>query len=263
MPLPEPIFAPFQEHKVAYYSYGSGPEAVAFIHGWTCDSSLWTAQQPLFEKFKRTLLVDYIGHGNSDSPHIDYSTETLARSVKAALDHAKVEKAVFVSHSMGGPVSTMLLRLFPQTVKGIIYVDSFFHLPDHYYDSVGLEAIRERNSSEEGFLGFITPMVDVSPPDVQDKVLKRMVSTPKHVRVSATCTSTRPHAWRYEEVYDIPAMNVGTMFAGMVDMAWKHHMPRIELEEDGWKDCSHFPFMDQPERFNGAVERWIEEKGLM
>lgn len=262
MPLPEPTFAPYNEHKIAYYSYGSGSKAVVFVHGWTCDSALWEPQQPLFTKFKRTVLVDYIGHGNSDAPDIDYSNETFARSIKAALDHAEVEKATVVAHSMGGPVTTMLLRLHPELVKGIIYVDSFFRLPESYLTNEELASVRERNKSDEKFAGFIRWMMSSSTQDVQDKVVHRMVSTPVHVRISATGTTTRPHHFRYDEIYNIPALHMGTVFKEM-DPFWKHHMPQIVLEEEKWKDCGHFVFLDQPERFNEAVEGWIREKGFM
>lgn len=262
MPLPDPTFAPFGDHKIAYYSYGTGPHAVVFIHGWTCDSALWEPQQPLFTKYKRTVLVDYIGHGNSDAPDIDYSTETFARSVKAALDHAGVEEATIVAHSMGGLVSTTLLRLFPALVKGVLYVDSFFWLPEHYMSNLELAGVRERNASDDFFRPWVRAACTGSTDEVAEKVLKRMLSTPKHVRVSATGTESRPPVFRYDEVYDIPALQIGTMFKEM-DPFWKHHLPRIELQEDEWKDCTHFPFLDQPERFNKAVEKWIEERGLV
>lgn len=261
MPLPDPTFAAYGQHKVAYYPYGSGSDAVVFIHGWTCDSSLWEPQQSLFEKYQRTVLVDYIGHGNSDAPEIEYSMETLARSVKAALDHADVEKATIVCHSMGGPVTTMLLRLFPDMIEGVIYVDSFFQLPEHYLTHPELAAIRQRNSDDNTF-GLWIRAICREPGEATEKIVNRMTSTPKHVRISCTGTEARPHAFRYDEVYDIPALHIGTVFAKM-DPFWKHHLPRIELQEEEWRDCKHFPFMEEPERFDKAVEKWIGEKGIM
>lgn len=73
MTFQERTFAPFGEYKVAYYSYGTGPEALVFIHGQTCNSSLWEPQQPLFNRYSHTVLVEYLGHGNSDSSDIDYA----------------------------------------------------------------------------------------------------------------------------------------------------------------------------------------------
>lgn len=261
MPLPEPSFAPFGDHKIAYYSYGTGSDAVVFIHGWTCDSALWEPQQPLFTKFGRTVLVDYIGHGASDAPEIDYNMETFARSIKAALDDAEVEKAVIVAHSMGGPITTTFLRLFPDMIKGIVYVDSFFLVPETYLTNLELEPVRERTADDAIQEPWVRMICTGSTDEVKARVVKRMLSTPKHVRVSAVGTQSRPHAFRWSEVYDIPALHIATFFKEM-DGYWKHHMPRIELQAEEWRGCSHFPFLDRPERFNEVVEEWIKEKGL-
>lgn len=262
MPLPAPTFAAFGDHKVAYYSYGTGSEAAVFIHGWTCDSALWEPQQPLFTKFKRTVLVDYIGHGNSDAPEIDYNMETFARSTKAALDHARVEKAVIIAHSMGGPVTTTFLRLFTNMVKGIVYVDSFFLLPEHYKTLLELEDVRKSFADDAFHEPWVRMICTGATDEVTAKVVQRMTSTPKRVRLSAVGTHSRPHAWRWDEVYEIPALHIATMFKEM-DGYWMHHIPRIELQEEEWRGCSHFPFLDRPERFNEVVEGWIKEKGLL
>lgn len=122
--------------------------------------------------------------------------------------------------------------------------------------------MRKEHASEEGFNAVIRPMFSVSSLGMQDKALMRMKSTPKRSRLSCICTLSRPHAWRHDEAYGIPALNAGTMFAPVYDGAWKRHLPRFAMREEEWKDCSHFPFVDQPERFNEMVERWIFEQEL-
>src|SRR5215469_17342824 len=97
-------FAPFEDIQVHYESYGSGPTALVFIHGWTCDLTFWRAQAPVYEK-RRALLIDLPGHGQSDKPEIPYTQDLFARSVEAVMRDAGVEKAVLVGHSMGTPVA--------------------------------------------------------------------------------------------------------------------------------------------------------------
>ena len=260
MPLPEPTFASYQDTKVAYYSYGTGPEALVFIHGWTCDSALWEPQQPLFQKY-RTVLVDSPGHGNSDAPVVEYSTEYLARGIKAALDAAGIKRAVLVGHSMGGPKSTMLLRLFPELVKAILYVDSGLAYPEQYMNHVELAEIARQRADDDNFRGMIEWMQAKGDKEVLQTVLRRMLSTPKHVRVSCVSTREHPHAWRWDEVYDIPALHIGTVFVFGSNEYWKHHIPRLEV--DAWTECAHFPFMEQPERFNERVVKFIEDNRLL
>ena len=64
-------FAPFDDGRVHYESYGAGKEAVVFIHGWTCDLTFWRGQEPVYRNH-RSLLIDLPGHGQSDKPKVAY-----------------------------------------------------------------------------------------------------------------------------------------------------------------------------------------------
>ena len=67
-------FAKFEDLKVHYTSYGEGPMAVVFIHGWSCDETVWAGQGPaLIAQNIRAITIDLPGHGQSDKPQIDYT----------------------------------------------------------------------------------------------------------------------------------------------------------------------------------------------
>src|SRR5437764_6662542 len=102
----------YDKAKVHYESYGQGKDAVVFIHGWTCDLTFWRGQAPVYEK-QRALLIDLPGHGQSDKPEVAYTQERFARAIDAVMRNAKVERAVLVGHSMGGPVALTFMRLLP------------------------------------------------------------------------------------------------------------------------------------------------------
>src|ERR1700733_223174 len=80
-------FAPFAGGQVHYESYGTGKEAVVFIHGWTCDLTFWRGQEPVYRNH-RSLLIDLPGHGQSDKPKVAYPMEFFARGIEAALGAA-------------------------------------------------------------------------------------------------------------------------------------------------------------------------------
>ena len=69
-------FALLDGNKIHYDSFGAGDEAVVFIDGWTCDSTFWKAQAPIYEQ-RRSLLIDLPGHGLSDKPEIPYTMELV------------------------------------------------------------------------------------------------------------------------------------------------------------------------------------------
>ncbi|MDP8990787.1 MAG: hypothetical protein M3N41_11995, partial [Acidobacteriota bacterium] len=62
--------------RIHYESYGAGPEALVFVHGWACDLTFWRGQEPLYtDPTRRALLIDLPGHGLSDKPHRAYPIE--------------------------------------------------------------------------------------------------------------------------------------------------------------------------------------------
>ena len=92
-----------QGRKVHFEVSGRGPSTLVLIHGWTCDGGFWAANLPGLAKRARVLVVDLPGHGSSD-PLIPSTMEGFGDAVLAAMDAARIRKAVLVGHSMGGAV---------------------------------------------------------------------------------------------------------------------------------------------------------------
>ena len=130
--------ATYDKASVHYESYGSGTDAIVFIHGWTCDLTFWRGQAPVYQKH-RSLLIDLPGHGASDKPAVAYTAERFARAIEAVMRDAKVDRAVLVGHSMGGPVAFEFMRLFPDQTQAIVLVDAF--IPKGAADKAQLEPL--------------------------------------------------------------------------------------------------------------------------
>jgi pimeloyl-ACP methyl ester carboxylesterase len=247
--------------KIVYKSYGSGTDALVFVHGWSCDSSLWSLQAPLFERY-HSLLIDLPGHGGSDSPHIEYTQELFANAIEAVLQQEAITRAVMIAHSMGGPVATMFLRLFTNRVSAIIYVDSFFRLPEDYYPHVRRRACVQELADDEKFQTileyFWTPRTTQ---DIRNQVKKIMMDTAKHVRVSALTTPLMPHAFRWDEIFHIPALLLVTPPFSNYDRHWIHHLPELEVKY--WEDNGHFLFLEAPDRFNEEVQGFLAQHSLL
>ncbi|KAK5044752.1 hypothetical protein LTR84_010526 [Exophiala bonariae] len=246
---------------VSYQQYGVGPEALVFVHGWTCAGGLWKDQAPLFQQF-RALVIDLPGHGKSEAPVIEYSREYFAKALKAVLDDAQVEKAVLVGHSMGGPVSTTFLQLFSEQVSGIVYVDSFFNLPENYFTQTERKELSFKLNNDTAFVEtvntFFSPRATA---DIRSLVIDTMAGTAKHVRTNATTTDLLPPPFRWNDVYEIPALHIVTPRFADIDRAWLRHLPKLETRE--WADYGHFLFMEDPTRFNREVEAFVVENKLL
>lgn len=148
--------------KIRYDSYGTQSEALVFIHGICCDRTLWSKQEPLFHKH-RSIVIDLPGHGESDAPETaTYTQEFFARGLNTVLQQEGITSAVLVGHSMGGVVSTIFLRLFTPLVAGIVYADSFFHLPGSYDHREDLKIQIEKFGNDDVFDAVLDSAFTVS-----------------------------------------------------------------------------------------------------
>lgn len=269
MPTPNTLtkdtrFVSFNEIKVLYDSYGTGDNALVFIHGWTCNRALWVPQEPLYTKY-RSILIDLPGHGDSEAPcGIDYNHEFFARAINTILQKENINNSVLIGHSLGGPLATMVLRLFPEKVSGIFYVDSFLDIPQAYLTIEERRKLGQNFHDDEFFLKSIDGLfVDKNDPDgsIRKAVTDVMAGTPTHVRVSAITTDSVPHQWRYDEVTSIPAYHIVTPMFSNIDKQWVHHIPQLRVEV--WERYGHFLYMEAPERFNNALDQFLVDNSLL
>ena len=92
----ESKFVDMDHLKVHYTNYGKGDIALFFVHGWSCDETVWAEQAPALAEKIRVITIDLPGHGQSDKPHIEYTMDLYARALEALLRDAKVSRAVLV-----------------------------------------------------------------------------------------------------------------------------------------------------------------------
>jgi pimeloyl-ACP methyl ester carboxylesterase len=259
-------FAPYAGGQVHYESYGSGSEAVVFIHGWTCDLTFWREQAPVYENH-RSLLIDLPGHGESDKPHVPYPVEFFARSVEAVMRDAGVDRAVLVGHSLGGPVVYTFLRLFPEQVKAVVLVDANVNpaLDTPAYRKA-LQRRYEQNirvlsgpSGRKYMTGSIEHMFsDQTPPGWRDQIRAKMLATPEYVRVAAVSSPSKLDVPKPGETFAVPALAILAGPAASLDLriaATRRIFPNLQAEK--WVGHGHFVMVEDPERFNRSLEDFL------
>jgi pimeloyl-ACP methyl ester carboxylesterase len=258
-------FAPFDGVKVHYESYGSGKEAVVFIHGWTCDLTFWRGQAPVYQS-RRSLLIDLPGHGQSDKPKVAYPMEFFARGIEAALRDAGVERAVLVGHSLGGPIAYSFVRMFPGQVKAMVLVDA----------TVGPEAANARERAaqqlryqqraqnlsgtvgEKNFLANVEAMFSPKTTSaMRAQIRAKMLATPEHVRVAAVTSPSELNPPPAGEMFGIPAIAIQAAQKGTLERAaaMRSIFPNLRLEQ--WEHSGHFLMMEDPARFNRSLEKFL------
>jgi pimeloyl-ACP methyl ester carboxylesterase len=258
--------AKYDGARVHYESYGTGKEAVVFIHGWTCDLTFWRGQAPVYEKH-RALLVDLPGHGQSDKPDVSYTQERFARAVEAVMRDAGVERAVLVGHSMGGPVALTFVRLFPAKAKALVMVDAF--VPQAPKDDADrakqkaqldpfLRSFREPDYKKTAERMIESMFSEKTTPAQREEIRSKMLATPQQVLASAMDGMFAMEAPKPGETYSLPVMAI--MAANPARAGFEAQLrtvfPNLRRYE-AWEGAGHFLMMESPERFNRAMEEFL------
>ena len=110
--------------RLQYFEHGSG-EPVVLVHGSRSSGRVWALFQEALNPRFRSLAFSNRGAGDSDhgtSPD-DYTVESFAAGLRAAVDAVGLQRFVLVGHSMGGATVTRFALDYPQLVRGLVLLD--------------------------------------------------------------------------------------------------------------------------------------------
>lgn len=120
-----------------------GLPTVVFENGNGDSQEIWNKVAPEIAKITRVVTYDRIGIGQSDCPirsKVDYTVAGEVQRLHTLLKNAKINgPIVFAAHSIGGLYAREYQYLYPDQVKGIIFIDTtteyaekyLFHELDH------------------------------------------------------------------------------------------------------------------------------------
>jgi sigma-B regulation protein RsbQ len=241
--------------NVHWTGTGSGP-AIIFVHGWTCDESSWQGQVPAFSKQYRVITMDLPGHGKSDLPKDGkFSMELFARAVEAVRAEAKVDRAVFVGHSMGTPVIRTYATMYPQRVAGLVLVDGLVQLADAPPaftppPMTGAEGLKARENMVRSMFGPATT------PQLQEHILKMMLGT-KETTAAGAMTATWDQSWVKNDPITVPVLGVYAARPLASREAITRIFPKVEYHEIA--GSAHFLMMEKPDEFNELLSAFLRK----
>lgn len=122
-PLPPPQTFTHNGRCIAYRVLGDGPNTLVLIHGLLMDTRMYSKLGPVVAAAgHRVVLVDMLGHGESDQPHgmAEYSMPQFGRDVIALLDHLGIDQAVIGGTSLGANVALEAAVAAPHRVRALV-----------------------------------------------------------------------------------------------------------------------------------------------
>jgi pimeloyl-ACP methyl ester carboxylesterase len=249
--------------KIHYTDYGAGENALLFVHGWACDETFWSGQAPALGANFHVITIDLPGHGQSDKPQIAYTMDLYVRAIDAVLRDAKVNAATLIAHSNGTPVVRQFYRKFPEKTRGLVIVDGALRpFGDKAMMEKFVARLKAPNYEETTgkFVANITSPIQDSA--LREKIKAAMLRTPQSVAVSEMEATLDPELWKPDKI------NVPVLMILAKQPAWSAEYEQFvrsiapDLDYQVWENVSHFLMMEQPEKFNRAVETFVEKRKL-
>ena len=250
--------------KVHYTNYGKGDAALLFVHGWSCDETVWSEQAAALAEKTRVITIDLPGHGQSDKPHIAYTMDLYVRAIDAVLRDANVGSVILLGHSNGTPVVRQFYRKFPAKVRGLVIVEGGLR---PFVDAANMEKfiapLRGENypAAAGDFIdGMTKPIKDAA---LRQKIKALILRTPQYVAVSEFESTAEPALWKEDKI-DIPVLMIlakQPIWSAEYEQFARKLVPKLDYQV--WENVSHFVMMEKPREFNQALAAFLEKNQLL
>lgn len=259
------------DRQIHYIDQGEGP-ALLWIHGFPLSAELYRHQLRI--PGMRHIVPDLPGFGQSD-PYPDPEETTIqhySRDLLGLLDALKIDTMVLAALSMGGYIALDMMRTAPERIRGLILMDT-----------------RETPDSEEARIGRMKSIQGIgkasSTREIEDTMLPKLLgersradqnlveltrSLMASASVPGSIAALHAMAERSDSSDVLPAIDVPSLIVvgeedpitppadaeRMASLIQSASLVRIE-------GAGHLPPIENPEVLNRAIERFLEEEGLL
>lgn len=247
--------------RLHYTIEGSGP-AVLLLHSLGGSSEMWRTTRSTLARNCTVLALDGRGHGASTARQ-PFTIERFAEDAEALLDELAVGRAALVGLSMGGPAAMRVALRRPERVAALVLADTFAGGRPGGAERLAATRRRIEEIGAEDFAREYTAsrLRPGTAPEVvagfARLVVRTLPDTYLDTLASITAQDLRP---RLAEI-GAPTLvivgreDVSTPPALARELSDSIPGARLEIIPD----ANHLANLDQPERFNAILSRFLEE----
>jgi 3-oxoadipate enol-lactonase len=253
--------------ELNYEIEGEDGPWVVLSHSLACNLHMWDEQVELLRDRFRVLAFDTRGHGKSDAPSGPYTLGDLVEDARGLLSSLGIDRAHWVGLSMGGMIGMLYALKYPETFESLVLCDTSSRIPPELAPAWEgrIKTANEQGMPAlvEGTLGrwFTEPFVE-SGNDAVTSVAEMIVTTP--VAGYTGCCHAIPKLDCTDELQAIGCpvqIIVGEQDAGTpvaMSEAINDAIPGSELVIIA--EASHLSNLEQPERFNLALDGFLSSQ---
>jgi pimeloyl-ACP methyl ester carboxylesterase len=245
--------------KINYHVEGSGEPALVFIHGWSCDNTVWVEQVKTFSPKYKVVTIDLAGHGKSGIERKDYTLQLFGADVAAVVNQLGLTKVVLIGHSMGGPVVIEAANLLKGKVIGLIGADTFQNLGQ----TIPAEQIGPfLKPFRDNFVITTKAFVKMMFPPTADSVLvkkvaEKMSSAPPAIALSAIENMYKDNAIKATKELLAPIISINCDLYPVQLEQNKKVVKFFEMKL--MKGVGHFVMLENPATFDKLLQEAVNE----
>jgi pimeloyl-ACP methyl ester carboxylesterase len=255
------------DQQVIHYEVLGQGEPVLFLHGWMGSWRYWLPAMEVVAQYFRTYSFDFWGFGDSDKHAETHTIQEYVSQVICFLDGMGIARCRLVGHSMGGMVSLKTAIDHPErivrvaTAGAVIEGSALAPLLKLTTNQLIARLFVRRSlvtgmwsrlmhNIKSGWRRWFQEVVDESAKADQDAIL-RSVRSMRQTDLRPDLAGLKvPALIIHGSEDDIVNPDQAEIFQQIhVPMARVVVMPR----------CRHFPWMDDPETFNGLLLGFLRE----
>jgi 3-oxoadipate enol-lactonase len=250
-------------YTIAYDIAGEGVPLV-FIHQVATDRRLWHHQRSIFYPRYRLITVDIMGHGQVAWTPEEFSLEHSAAHVQTLLKRLKAGPAFLIGVSMGAAIAMRIALSDPLLIRGLILISPWSHTSEHTRSLVErlfrLAEAGDMATHTDLFLRYVLPSAFLAcrGQEVEHLRALAMAQDAKSVAYTWAACLASDLSHRLKAIH-APSL----VLAGLNDLFTPPYLARAvadglsEVELEIWEEAGHFPFLEEPSRFNRRLEMFI------
>jgi 2-succinyl-6-hydroxy-2,4-cyclohexadiene-1-carboxylate synthase len=242
------------------------------LHGFTRDARAWQPLLPCFDDY-RTIRVDLIGHGKSDSPS-NPERYTMAHAVEdltALLHHLDIERTALLGYSLGGRVALHFAVESPQLLWAVVVESASPGIEDEMerdarfgsdaqlaasIESGGMEPFAERWQAQPLFAS----QRHLPAETLEEQRRQRLENSTLGLANSLRGMGAGAQGWLLP---DLPHINVPTLFlAGSLDQRYAALAPVMAARVPGAEHhiieaAGHTAHLERPDSYATRVTEFL------
>jgi 2-succinyl-6-hydroxy-2,4-cyclohexadiene-1-carboxylate synthase len=250
------------------------PATLVLLHGFTGSSESWAVHRPVFAKDYRTIVVDLLGHGQTEAPTdpARYTIEQSASDLASLLTTIALGPFNLLGYSMGGRLALYFAIHYPYLVQRLILESASPGLPDATTQQERVRSDEQLATAIEtqGMAAFVArwealPLFasqQALPAEVQSRLHEQRLRNRPHGLANSLRgmgTGAQPSLWEQLSALSAPTL----LLAGALDQKFRviaeqmaTYLPQATVAII--PDAGHTIHLEQPQVFQTQVINFLQ-----